>query len=318
MLFVSRNSVPQRTSDTRRGVRFTVETFHTENPIHQLVQRLCGGAFERGFPKVAELSGQPKMVALFRNVLKYGAVEGNEDEDEAIHTCHRHGWIHADQNGDEVTTRYTLPSPIHTVCLSWRLKPTNDMPHFTSLFDLALGTISKFKPSQLQTPICRVGPRSTDKLPGAQYQDEFYRSVFSVTFGNVRLSPEFASARKTRVSGQIDFFIPVLKWGIELTRAGSRLDEHSSRFAKSGGYGAWLKSGDMDDYILLDCRTSTPRKQFPGISILLWLTYLFYYNILLGIQNLFHVVFQDGYRKVVVYDNMAKLVRGPIVLLENH
>ena len=32
--------------------------------------------------------------------------------------------------------------------------------------------------------------------------------------------------------------------------------------------GAWLKLGDMDDYILqLDCYTSTPRKQFPGISI---------------------------------------------------
>jgi hypothetical protein len=45
-----------------------------------------------------------------------------------------------------------------------------------------------------------------------------------------------------------------------------------SRFAKSGAYGAWLKSGDMTDYILLDC----------------------------------------------AYNNMAKLVKGPIVLLENH
>jgi len=78
------------------------------------------------------------------------------------------------------------------------------------------------------------------------------------------------------------------------------LDEYSSRFAKSGAYGAWLKSNDMADYILLDCRTTIPRKSFPNV------------------QNLFHVVFHDDYQKVVVYNNMAKLVNGPIVLPENH
>jgi hypothetical protein len=35
------------------------------------------------------------------------------------------------------------------ICLSWRLEPMNDMPHFTSLFNLCLEVISKFKPSQL-------------------------------------------------------------------------------------------------------------------------------------------------------------------------
>ena len=32
----------------------------------------------------------------------------------------------------------------------------------------------------------------------------------------------------------------------------------------------------------------------------------------------FHVVFCDDYQKVVVYNNMAKLVKGPTVLLEDH
>ena len=141
------------------------------------------------------------------------------------------------------------------------------MPHLTSLFDLAFDAISKFKPSQLHLPIRRVSPRSTDKLPEAQYQDEFYRSVFSITFGNVRLTPEFASARRAHAAGRIDFFIPVVKWGIEFTRDGNRLNEHSSRFSQSGAYGAWLKSGDMVDYILLDCRTTIPRKSFPSINI---------------------------------------------------
>jgi len=39
---------------------------------------------------------------------------------------------------------------------------------------------------------------------------------FFVTAGNVRISPEFASAKWADVVGRIDFFIPVAKWGIEM------------------------------------------------------------------------------------------------------
>ena len=243
-----------------------METFHAENPIHILVGRLQGGAFERGLPKVSELSTQLDVAKLFRKLLKDGAIDINEgEEDEAIQKCHRHGWIHA-YDVDGVITRYAFSSPLHALWLSWKLKSTNDMmPNFTSPFDLAIDVISKFKPSQLYLPIRRVGPTSTDEVSEAQYQDEFYRSLFSVTFGNVRFSPEFASAKRAHVAGRIDFFISATKWGIELTRDGKLLKEHSSRFADTGAYGTWLKSGDMVDYILLDCRTTIPKKPFPGI-----------------------------------------------------
>jgi len=65
-------------------VQFTVEAFHAENPTHNLVRALCGGAFERGLPMVTELKDQSDVVALFRNLLKYGVVDRNEDEDAAI------------------------------------------------------------------------------------------------------------------------------------------------------------------------------------------------------------------------------------------
>jgi hypothetical protein len=81
-----------------------------------------------------------------------------------------------------------------------------------------------------------------DPLPESQYQDEFYRSVFSATCGNVCLSPEFASAWRAKAAGHIDFFIPIVKWGIEITRDGNHLKAHSSRFANPGAYEAWLKS----------------------------------------------------------------------------
>ena len=106
---------------------------------------------------------------------------------------------------------YMFPSPLHAVYVSWKLEPTNEMPQLTTLFDLVIDVISNFKPSQLHLPIRRVGSRSMDNLPEAQYQDEFYRSVFSVTSGNVCISPEFASATGAHVAGPIDVFIPKVK-----------------------------------------------------------------------------------------------------------
>ena len=246
-----------------------MENFYDENPIHQLAQSLSGGAFGRGLPRSNDLSSHPDVAALFRELLREGTMEAKseeaENENEAIRMCHSSGWIHSDQ--DKGATRYAFPSPLHAACVSWRLSPTNEMPNFTLLFDLTLDVISKFKPSQLRLPIRRVGHSSAENLPEAQYQDEFYRSLFSVTFGNVRVSPEFASARRALVAGRIDFFIPVKKWGVEITRDGGKLTEYSSRFAEPGAYGAWLKSGDMADYILLDCRTSMPRIARPGNNI---------------------------------------------------
>ena len=70
--------------------------------------------------------------------------------------------------------------------------------------------------------------------------------------------PGFASAKGTDVVGRIDFFIPVVKWGIEITRDGNRLSEHNSRFEDLGAYA--MERGFI--HILLDCRTSycDPRK----------------------------------------------------------
>ena len=253
-------SAPQKVSQTRHGEPFTVQDFHDENPVHLLVQRLDAGAFERGLPR--EFS--PDLVALFRTLLKDRKFERKEGEaeDGAVLMCHRRGWIHATVIPGGV--RYTLPSPLHEVCLSWKLEPTNDIPNFASLFELSLEVISKFKPSQLQLPLRRVGSASTDP-PEAQYQDEFYHALLATTFGNVRISPEYASAQGARVAGRIDFFIPIVKWGIEITRDGSRIPEQGARFADSGAYGAWLKSADMNDYILLDFRTKNPRGQHPSM-----------------------------------------------------
>ena len=239
----------------RHGEPFTVQDFHDKNPVHVLVRSIDRGAFGRGLPR--NFSGLTDVVAFFRTLLKDRKFERNEnqEEDEAVRMCHRRGWVHATAIPGRV--RYTLPSPLHEVCLSWKIEPTTDMPHFTSLFELSLETITKFKPSQLRLTLRRVASEST-KPPEAQYQDEFYNSLLFVTSGNVRISPEYASANGVCKAGRIDFFIPIVKWSIEITRDGNRLLEHAARFTDFGAYGAWLKSEDMKDYILLDCRTGTP------------------------------------------------------------
>ncbi len=72
----------------------------------------------------------------------------------------------------------------------------------------------------------------------------------------------------------------------------------------------------MADYIFLDCRTRIPTKKHSSIDVSFLAN--FCANFFLDIRNFFHVVFEDDYTKVVVYDNELKQVKGPIVLLENH
>ena len=253
-------------------MKFTVEEFHKHNPTHKLIGQLCGGAFDRGLPRDHELRNQPDVAKLLRTMLRGGVVKRSEglEEDDPIRICHRNGWIHSDITPDRESVQYSFPSPLHSVWISWMLTPSNDLPNFNSIFDLSIAVISNFKPSQMQLPIWRIGARSTDRPPEAAYQDEFYRSLYSVTFGNVRFSPEFASGKGAKVAGRIDFFIPAKKWGIEITRDGNRLQEHSSRFTTHGAYGPWVTSGDMDAYILLDCRSSTPRKAHPSMVSFCW------------------------------------------------
>jgi len=71
------------------------------------------------------------------------------------------------------------------------------------------------------------------------------------------------------VAGRIDFYIASKKWGIEITWDGNRLQQHSDRFGTSGAYGQWLASGEMSDYILLDCRSTKPVKRHSSQSSLL-------------------------------------------------
>jgi len=137
---------------------------------------------------------------------------------------------------------------------------TNEIPYETVL-QLAIAVIGKFNPSQLSDPERRVGDSSTACPPEAQYQQEFYRAFVDVV-GPAYTSPEYGTERGAR-KGRIDFFIRSKKWGIELLRDGSNLQEHNSRFGEEGAYGMWIPSNTMVDYLILDFRSNRPQVAHP-------------------------------------------------------
>ena len=301
----------------RRERPITLATYY-KNFSPDYIMCSLAGAFARGLPNSKQLSLRPDVCRVFRRLLESGSMTESTDDQAAIQYCHRHGWIYAkDFLRPDVPPSYVFSSPLHHAALSWRLQARDNLPKFETPYALSLQVLANFKPSQMHLPIRRANGGSADLPPEAQYQDEYYRSLLAITCGNVRITPEFASARGAKVAGHIDFLIPGVKWGIEITRQGDRLNNHASRFEAGGAYNEWLEDGDMTDYVLLDCRTTIPRTSHPS-TIPQYLKIAYANLFFSDIPNLYHAVFNENYTEVRVFNNKREHVWGPIALQENH
>lgn len=250
------------------GVPYSLGDFHQDNASyddfcnHLSMDRGIG----RGIP-----TEPARFAQAMRALLLYGSIHTRDAcVAKDIHLNLQEGYQYGFINLDEANL-YTFASPLHQQLWSWHLLPQTDyqLP-FQDLLSFVKATVSRFRPSQLGVSARRVGS-TNHRPPEAQYQDECYRCVHILTHGNVRISPEYAAAAGSR-PGRIDFFIPSMKWGIEVTRDGSKLEEHNARFADNGAYGQWLKTSDMKDYVLLDFRGTMPTrshlgKRVPAISL---------------------------------------------------
>jgi hypothetical protein len=250
----------QRLKDLQGGAVLTIQDFF-DSMSPKLFQQpfLYLRNFARGLPTGEELQ-DPDTTAVFKELLIYGSIKRRSREVEnAISICNRHGWIHSDMVSEYFS--FTLPSPLHGMYVSWRLIPEVMVCPFVTVQDMTFTIIKTFKPSQLSLP-SRMGEESTNSPTEARYHFEFYCGAFEVTEGGVQVCPEFLSAAG-ELSGRINLFIPGKKWGIELMREGNRLAEHDLRFGPFSAYGVWLDLKDMEDYIILDCRTSMPNEGNP-------------------------------------------------------
>ncbi|KAL5497851.1 hypothetical protein ACEPAH_2782 [Sanghuangporus vaninii] len=170
-----------------------------------------------------------------------------------------------------------LASPLHQWFVEWKPFSRSEppIPLQTNLLEFVLGIIHLFEPAILSEER-RIGPACIQRPPEAQYLDEFYRCSFKHPCGSYLSFPEFGT-----VKGQANFYVPSKKWGIELLRDGNQLEEHSGLFSSISAFDGTL----LDDYIILDFRSSRPRLAHPNL------------------QKLYHVVFDDNYETVHVLDN---------------
>lgn len=152
----------------------------------------------------------------------------------------------------------------YCACLFLKIVPDNQI-HDNTPLELAIRAIRGFRPCQLSDP-----PRSLagNTLPlEDQYQKEFYRCLFMLLDGHVVTSPEYV-VKPGAKGGTIDFLIAQKKWGLELLRERDRLVEHVKRFEPGGQYFSMIKSGDMEEYIVLDFTVKQPKKPRLGNTLL--------------------------------------------------
>jgi hypothetical protein len=121
---------------------------------------------------------------------------------------------------------------------------------------LCMESIKRFNPLVLRSSVQKLGAGAELRPLEAVFQDELYRSSFSL-LGHIYLSSEWTGRDK---NGRIDFIVQKMKWGIECVRNGCKLQEHINRFLPSGRYYPWIASGQITEFILLDFRQSIPKK----------------------------------------------------------
>ena len=242
------------------------------SPRNLLKRLQLSSIFGRGLPRNEDIK-KPPVARILTKVLITGSIiksrAASTEETTALEDCYHNGWLHADKpdvtpgSSSEETDEeifYVLPSGLHRWFVEWKLFKVAMTPlAINNILELAIKVIGGFSPTLLSTER-RIGPGSIQRPPEAQYQDEFYRSCYEYSKGQLKTFPEFGTRR-----GRVDFYIPSLKWGVELVREGDQLEEHSSRFAKTGSYGQTLP---LVEHIIFDFRTTLPNRPHPSRCII--------------------------------------------------
>ena len=132
--------------------------------------------------------------------------------------------------------------------------PLKDFP---TIRDLCFAVLQRFSRTLLSSGMRDLGAGAEERPVEAQYQHEFSRACYLTLGCTLHLTPEWKSLSS---NGEVDFHIRSVKWAIECVREGDRLKEHISRFQPGGRYYPMIASGEIRDYILLDFRTSMPKR----------------------------------------------------------
>ena len=129
-------------------------------------------------------------------------------------------------------------------------------PHdkYRTLPSLVLEVIRNFSLRSLSAPR-PLGVGAIVRPLEALFKDEFYAALHRVLGSAAKVTSEWSGDK----GGRIDFRITEPKWGVELLRDGKRLRENCRRFKNGGAYRKWIQEGWLEDWLILDCRSTMPK-----------------------------------------------------------
>jgi len=203
---------PQQSYRSRRfSGQYTSDIFTTQVDVGTLFFGLAGKSiFSRGLPKVEYLQ-DAAISKVLAEVTRHGEIEvvvppafSAKKIDPTISLAHKNGWLYSEQTKpSRATLRYTFASPLHRQYVEWILfgMPSNGKIKEKKVVDFAIAVIRKFSPLNLETP--RPLGTSVQRIPEAQFQDEFYRVCSYHTKNCVASFPEFGTKQ-----GRIDSLSP--------------------------------------------------------------------------------------------------------------
>ncbi|KAI9768896.1 MAG: hypothetical protein M1839_003850 [Geoglossum umbratile] len=232
---------------------------------HFLITMIQDAVFKRGLPAKDFLKDYPDIAKLFREVLTSGRSEHDPEKYPSLATCYKQGWLQAEldepQNPGDPDPKpvYIFSSELHRRCVEHMLSiqaPPFPLDKFTCVRELCLATIRQFKSTALRSEQRGLGTGAVPRPVEGRYQDEFYRACVAL-LGEVYISSAWSGAGSR---GRVDFLVGLQRWAIECTRDGDRLNEHISKFQEGGQYYDRIQNGDIGQYIVLDFRTSQPKK----------------------------------------------------------
>ncbi|KIM24926.1 hypothetical protein M408DRAFT_228604 [Serendipita vermifera MAFF 305830] len=273
--------------------KYTYQDFILNFEMSTFLQKLSEhGVFSRGLPSRDDL-GDPekKYVESLCEVLQEPSrsllIRANDDQHDSknpLRRCLEKGWLFSER-ADGGMVKYRFASQLHELFTEWLLLRREYLIKDSTIQAFVLKVIEHFSPQNLQTRGDLSSSSTPQSIPEAQFQQEFYRACGIYTGNCVTTFPECGTAK-----GRIDFFIRSKKWGVEVLRDGHKLYDHSSRFT-TGEYGKWIKTGKMDDYIMIDFRSEMP-------------------NQAVDINNLLYVVSTDNWNSVKIYDQNLNEIKS--------
>uniref|UniRef100_A0A0W0FSD3 Uncharacterized protein n=1 Tax=Moniliophthora roreri TaxID=221103 RepID=A0A0W0FSD3_MONRR len=160
------------------------------------------------------------------------------EQAEALQFMKTQGWMYVYESPND-DTAIRFPSPLH---LSWfsnkLLANTTLPPDLASMpFETFWQTVlRRFSPAAFRSPPHAEVAKSGASFVEAQYQNQFYRSIYALTEGAMAVSPEYGQYTQ-REQGRIDFFVASKKWGFELLRDSDRIKNYLD---SGGAYHPWI------------------------------------------------------------------------------